>query len=87
MQNKLIDYATFGLPIIATSYSADGLEMEPGEHYIEAMSSNEFFEKSVSLLEDIDTAKLLAERAYSHVQDCFDKSKIQETFKNLIKTI
>jgi len=87
MQNKLIDYAAFGLPILATSYSADGLEMQPSKHYLEAMSSNDFFEKTVFLLENLDEAILLAERAYSHVQELFDKDKIQENFKSIINTV
>lgn len=87
MQNKLIDYAAFGLPIIATSYSADGLEMQPDKHYIPAMTSNEFYEKSLSLLDDFDKALLMADAAHSHVQEYFDKKKIQENFKNIIETL
>lgn len=60
---KLLEAAAWGVPIIATPISAEGLNLRPDRDYLAAHSSVDMAEKALQLLQDPKEAAAFAHRA------------------------
>jgi glycosyltransferase involved in cell wall biosynthesis len=59
---KILEAAANGLPVISTEIGAEGIEMEPGRHYIQANSAEEF---KAAILENVRNQSYLERLALS----------------------
>jgi glycosyltransferase involved in cell wall biosynthesis len=80
---KLLEAAALGLPIVATPFSADGLRLEPGLHFLPGWSPEELASAVLVLLRDADRCDVLARAARSAVETHHDWSDLRETIEGL----
>ena len=67
---KFVEALAYGVPVVATPAASQGLEIEPGEHYLLADGADAFADALAGVLEHGDMAlgaraRALAERDYS----------------------
>jgi polysaccharide biosynthesis protein PslH len=68
IQNKVLQSMALGVPVVATSAAARGLEARPGEHFLVEDDPARFAERVVALLRDGDARSALAARARAFVE-------------------
>lgn len=81
---KVLEAAACGTPIIAIPERVKGLSFKPYEHYIPALTAQEFITGINTLLEEKDLYNKISENAQKIVEQNFTWEKIG---KNLIKTL
>ena len=69
IQNKILQSMALGLPVVATSAAARGLECRPGEHFLVEDDPARFAESVIGLLRDREARIALASRARAFVED------------------
>lgn len=79
VQNKVLEAMACGLPVIATSAAADGLEAVEGRDYLLGDSPTQFAEQAVLLLQDGELRERLAMNASGYIREKHDwESNIQQ---------
>jgi sugar transferase (PEP-CTERM/EpsH1 system associated) len=68
IQNKVLQSMALGVPVVATSAAARGLESRPDEHLLVEDDPARFAQAVISLLGDRDGRRRLAERARGFVE-------------------
>jgi sugar transferase (PEP-CTERM/EpsH1 system associated) len=68
IQNKVLQSMALGVPVVATSAAARGLESRPDEHILVEDDPARFAQAVIGLLGDRDGRRRLAERARSFVE-------------------
>jgi sugar transferase (PEP-CTERM/EpsH1 system associated) len=68
IQNKVLQSMALGVPVVATSAAARGLESRPDEHMLVEDDPARFAQAVIGLLGDRDGRRRLAERARSFVE-------------------
>lgn len=67
---KIYEAMALGLPVVSTSIGAEGLELDPGIHYLQADSPQDFANALAMLLADREKCLELSERARKQVENC-----------------
>ena len=81
---KLLESAGLGIPIVATSFSCEGIGFRHGVDLLLADNETEFAAACVKLLTDQTLALRLADRASKKVRKCYDaRSCTQKFLRNL----
>jgi glycosyltransferase involved in cell wall biosynthesis len=80
---KLLEAAAWGVPIIATPMSTEGLSFKPGHDYLIAQSPEELAEAALGLLSDPLRAKSLAYQARQTVMAHHDWTELAPTLARI----
>jgi sugar transferase (PEP-CTERM/EpsH1 system associated) len=68
IQNKVLQSMALGVPVVASSAAARGLECRPGEHFLVEDDPIRFAERVIGLLRDREARTALAARARAFVE-------------------
>ncbi len=71
---KILEAMALGRPVVSTAIGAEGLDLEPGEDYLQANTPTGFADAVVKLLEDLRLYRDIAARARSTVEKKYDWS-------------
>ncbi|BAV07525.1 glycosyltransferase [Filimonas lacunae] len=66
---KVLEAMQYGLPVIATQEAVNGLDLEPGKHYIAAETSNEFIKSCEAILYNSNSYEKMRKDAYAIVNN------------------
>ncbi len=67
---KIYEAMALGLPVVSTTIGAEGLELLPGKHFVQADRPEEFAAALVALLNDHETCVTLSKEARLQVESC-----------------
>ncbi|MBF0141188.1 MAG: glycosyltransferase [Magnetococcales bacterium] len=67
---KIYEAMALGLPVVSTTIGAEGLELLPGKHFLQADRPEEFAAALVALLNDHETCVTLSKEARLQVESC-----------------
>ncbi|HIJ84472.1 MAG TPA: glycosyltransferase, partial [Magnetococcales bacterium] len=77
---KIYEAMALGLPVVSTTIGAEGLELEPGAHYLQADSPGDFAEALSCLLLDWEKCMEMSKRARHRVENCCGWKRAAEVF-------
>ncbi|MCX7716612.1 MAG: glycosyltransferase family 4 protein [Endomicrobia bacterium] len=77
LRNKILEAMACGKPIVATSCSCEGLDVEDGKHLLIADTPEEFADKVLSLLTSESLKQYISENARKFVVENFSVDKIK----------
>jgi len=66
---KVLEAFAAGVPVVSTAKGVEGLEVVPGEHFLQAETAPEFVEQLSALRRDAERARELAARAHELVSE------------------
>jgi len=69
MKLKVLESLASGLPVITTSLGAQGIDMEPETHYLEANNTHQFADQIIRLLNDQSLQKNLSLNGRNLIRD------------------
>lgn len=75
---KVLEAMAAGLVVIATAKAVEGLELEPGQHYVQAETDDDFRQSYIKWSKSPDQCRAIATRARQFVKDNYS----QESFNN-----
>lgn len=84
---KILEAMALGVPVIATSKGAEGLDAEPGRHLLVADDPAEFAEAVVQLLRSPERRQSLVEEALQLVAHRYDWQVVASQFLALIDRV
>lgn len=82
---KVLEAMALGVPVVATAKAVEGLEVEAGQHFLEAESGADFVRQVEKLVGDVAFAADLAARAAERVEARYDWRAIGPHFAHLIE--
>ena len=85
LQNKLYDYASLAMPIIATYASGDGIGFINKVHYLAVKDYKEFTREAIYLKNDLDFAYDLVINSLNYLDSKFTKEIIIKKLESIIK--
>lgn len=83
-QNKILESFALGVPVVATSIAANGVEAEPGEHLLVADSAHDFAQAVSRLLSDPAERSRLAANGRTLVEQHYSWSAAMAKFDAMI---
>lgn len=60
-QNKILESLAMGIPVVTTNVAAEGVDAQPGEHFLVGSNHEEFAEEVIRLLKDRELRQKLSE--------------------------
>jgi sugar transferase (PEP-CTERM/EpsH1 system associated) len=69
IQNKVLEALAMGLPVVGTTPATQGVEGEPGRHYLVADDEDAFYEAVKRLLDSPEEARALGARGRAFVEE------------------
>lgn len=84
---KLLEAAAWGVPIVATPFSLEGLALEPGRDCLTAESPEELAEQAERVLADRRRADTLARRARRTVERAHDWPRLAGSIEELYEDL
>lgn len=84
---KLLEAFAHGIPVVATSQAAEGLDVHDGVHLLIADDAATFSRAVVRLLEDEDLRRRLSRAARDLVEDRYDWRVIGRRFEELLESV
>jgi glycosyltransferase involved in cell wall biosynthesis len=85
---KILEAATFQVPVVSTSVGAEGLELIDKKHCLLADDAEGFAQSCLKLLSDKKLSADLAQNNYQFIRDNYDtkivQKKIKQTFDGLL---
>jgi hypothetical protein len=85
-QNKILESWAMGVPVIASSQAATGVDATPGEHLVVADGPQDLAEAILRLLNDTDARRRLAEAGRSRVEQRYTWERAMVRFDSLLET-
>jgi polysaccharide biosynthesis protein PslH len=82
---KILEAMAIGVPVVATSKGAEGLNAVHGEHLFIADSPQDFAAHITNLMSDRALANRIASSARTFVKSNFDRSVVMPRFLNLVE--
>lgn len=79
LKNKILQALAVGIPVISTKAGADGLDMTPGVHYLEANTPDEYLQQVTRLIEDAELGERLIRNGQEFVRQGFSWEVQAET--------
>jgi len=80
---KAFEAMAMGVPVVSTSVGMEGLDVEPGRHYLQADTQEQFAQAVVSLLLRPELGRTLADQARQHVQQHYSNAKVARAFEKI----
>jgi glycosyltransferase involved in cell wall biosynthesis len=68
---KILEALACALPVVSTAVGAEGLDLTPGEHYVQADEAH-MAEALVQVMRDPEPARVMAEKGRAHVRGLYD---------------
>ena len=84
---KILEAMALHTPVIATSKGAQGLDAQPGEHFLQADTPEAFAAAVVRLLKEADLRYALTEKAYDLVRRTYDYTAVSPKLLQLVEDI
>jgi glycosyltransferase involved in cell wall biosynthesis len=84
---KILEAMALGTAVVATSKGAEGLEIRPGEHFLQADTQEEFAQATLRLMKDPGLRKELVENASRLVREKYDWTVIMPRFLSLAERV
>ncbi|MCA9933315.1 MAG: glycosyltransferase, partial [Anaerolineales bacterium] len=84
---KILEAMALHTPVVATSKGAQGLDAQPGEHFLQADEPQAFADEVARLLQDADLRRTLTEKAYELVWRMYDYTAVTPKLLHLIDEI
>lgn len=82
---KILEAMALGTPVVATTKGAEGLEVKTGEHLLLADTPQAFAQAVLTLLDDPELRRRLAENARRLVEANYDWPAIGQRFATLVE--
>jgi glycosyltransferase involved in cell wall biosynthesis len=87
---KILEAMAYGRPVISTRIGAEGLDIRPGEHFLEADSHEQTVRAVKQLFEQPEETARMIRRAREQVEQLYDwcaiARKMTDTYRRLTKT-
>ena len=81
---KIFESMAAGIPVVSTTIGAEGLDVRDGENIALADSPEDFAERCLALLEDVETSRKQAQRAWELVSACYSWDVVARKFEQLL---
>jgi len=87
MKGKVTEAMAAGLPVVTTTFGAQGLEAVPGTHLIVADEASEFAAQVVNLLNDEKRAQKIGAAGQVHIQGICSYEIVERRLRELLDTV
>ena len=84
---KAFEAMAMGVPVVSTAVGMEGLDVEPGRHYLQADTAEEFARAALSLLSDSQWARALAGQARRHVEQRYSNATVARAFESICRRV
>ena len=78
---KAFEAMAMGCPVVSTTLGVEGLELEPGKHYLCADTPEAFSEAVCKLLTDKTLRETISRNARQHVEQNFSSQRVSDKFE------
>ena len=80
---KAYEAMAMGIPVVSTSVGIEGLDVEPGRHFLLADSAQDFADAVLLLLQQPELGCRLSEQARQHVQARYSSQAVAKKFEEI----
>jgi len=80
---KAFEAMAMGIPVVSTGVGIEGLDVQPGKHFLLADTAQDFAAAVVSLLQDPELGRRLSRQARDHVQAHFSSRAVAGKFEEI----
>jgi sugar transferase (PEP-CTERM/EpsH1 system associated) len=84
---KILEAMALRTPVVSTSKGAEGLDIDPEVHFLQADDADHFARQTLRLLHQPDLGEQLADRAYAQVRQQYDWSDIGRRFEAQVESL
>lgn len=84
MQIKLLEAMACGVPVVSTSYAAEGIKAIPGVHFLRADTKEEFADKTIRLIGDSELREKIASKALQLIEEHYTWEAVGELFEQTL---
>lgn len=81
---KIIEAASFGIPVVATPFGARGLDYMDGEHILLAPDAPSLSAKCLDLLQNYDRSKQIGRQARKRTIELYSRNTINSIIRDII---
>ena len=78
MKGKVGEAMSFGLPVVTTSYGAEGFGLRPDEDLLIGDTADSFTAKVIALLDDANLHNRIARRGYNFIEEHFSVPAVEQ---------
>lgn len=80
---KAYEAMAMGIPVVSTSVGIEGLDVQPGRHFLLADSAPDFADAVISLVQQPELGRRMAEQARAHVQARCSSQAVARAFEEI----
>ena len=80
---KAYEAMAMGVPVVSTALGMEGLDVQPGSHYLQADTAEQFADAVASLLSQPQLGLAVAERARRHVEERYSNVVVAREFEKI----
>ncbi|MDH5447131.1 MAG: glycosyltransferase family 4 protein [Gammaproteobacteria bacterium] len=80
---KAFEAMAMGSPVVSTTLGVEGLEIEPGRHYLNADTETSFADSVLTLMRDKTTRENISKNARNHVVNNFSSDVVAKRFEDI----
>jgi glycosyltransferase involved in cell wall biosynthesis len=80
---KILEALATGLPVVSTRVGAEGLELEPGRHFLPADTVEDMVETLIEVIRHPDAARVQATSACQFVRDRYDWDMLADKLETI----
>ncbi len=84
---KAFEAMAMGVPVVSTTIGMEGLDVEPGRHYLQADREREFAQAVSSLLTTPELGRTLAEQARRHIEQRYSNATVARAFEKICERV
>lgn len=84
---KILEALALGTPVVSTSKGIEGLDLEPGRHFLVADTPHDFATATLKLLADPDLCRRLSEAGRQAVAEHYDWNVLTPRLNTLLETL
>lgn len=78
MKGKVGEAMSYGLPVVTTSFGAEGFGFKPGEHLLIGDTTESFAAQVIALLEDADLHGRIARHGYQFIEQHYSVPAVEQ---------
>lgn len=83
---KAFEAMAMGIPVVSTLVGMEGLDVEPGRHFLQADTEQQLVQAVGSLLESPERGRTQAEEARRHVEQHYSNATVAREFENICES-
>jgi glycosyltransferase involved in cell wall biosynthesis len=80
---KAYEAMAMGVPVVSTAVGMEGLDVQPGRHYLQADTAEQFAQAVTLLLSQPLLGRTLAEQARRHVEERYSNATVAREFEKV----